>query len=541
MKMRYVFILYFFSLLFMGLFHISTTPIFEGFDENAHYSYIRQIAYQGKISKRGENLLDQTVVDYQGPVSYSSGVPPFNGGMVYQKFFNRHDLVDSYIVENRQNTPPISFSPSLIENWQYQHPPLYYALMAPILKLVDTEPLVTQIFALRSLSYVLALVGVALGIMSVMQRKLTGIVTQDAPPLLGFVIYPILLPMFFPEFARIGNDSLCVLLVGLVAYLLSKLLANGEGIKLSLAVGVTLGLGLLTKAFFIPISAAICMFFLIKFFADGYPDERVINKVSVLLWIFLPTIAIGGTWYAYNYLILGDFSGSNVAVELAHKGGGLTNIVSTFSLTIFLRAVATSLVTFVWGGTWSLTHLPHALYIPVVVGIVWIFGAFCYQLRKIPFYDTHWLTFWLVIFFVIGFSWHAIVNMILGGNANTPGWYLHILLPFLAPAIGVGVEFLLRKSKSKFLFLGLLTYSLIFYLTAIWSQLALFSGCAIKGDDKQYEFQSGLLCFDHLPQMIIHLDLLGYPLAGLIGFVGWVVCSVLLVISLRNYLGTDKN
>ena len=541
MKIRYVFILYLLSLLFMGLFHIATTPIFEGFDENAHYSYIRQIAYQGKISKRSENFLDQAVVDYQGPISYSSGQPPFNRGMVYHKFFNRHDLVDSYITQNRQNTPPTSFSPSLIENWQSQHPPLYYALMAPILKLVDVEPLVTQIFILRSLSYVLALVGVALGVMSIMQRKLTGIYTQNAPLLLGFVIYPIMLPMFFPEFARIGNDSLCVLLVGLLAYLLSKLLAVGGGIKLSLAIGVTLGLGLLTKAFFIPIAAAMFMFFLVKFFACRFADEKVINKTSGLLWIFLPAIAIGGTWYAYNYLILGGFSGSNVAIELAHKGGGgLTNMISTFSLPIFSRAVATSLVTFVWGGTWSLTHLPHALYVPVVIGIIWIFGAFCYQLRKIPLSDTHWLTVWLVIFFLIGFSWHAIVSMMLGGNANTPGWYLHILLPFFAPAVGVGVEFVSRKSKYKFLFLGLLTYSLIFYFAAVWSQLALFSGCAIKGNDKQYEFQSELFCFDHFPQMINHLDLLGYPLAGLIGFLGWVVCSVLLVISLRKYLAIAR-
>lgn len=535
MKIRYVFILHLLSLSFMGLFHIATTPIFEGFDENAHYSYIRQIALQGKIPKRSENFLDQVVVDYQGPVSYSSGEPPFNGGMVYHKFFNRHDLVDSYIIQNRQNIPPTSFSPSLIENWQSQHPPLYYALMAPILKMVGMEPLVTQIFVLRSLSYVLALVGVVLGVMSIMQRTLTGIDTHNAPLLLGFVIYPIMLPMFFPEFARIGNDSLCVLLVGLLAYLLSKLFASGGGIKLSLAIGVTLGLGLLTKAFFIPIAAAMLMFFLVKFFACGFPDEKVISKVLGLLWIFLPAVAIGGTWYAYNYLILGDFSGSNVAIELAHKGGGLTNIISTFSFPIFLRAVATSLVTFVWGGTWSLTHLPHALYIPVIVGVVWIFGAFCYQLRKIPFSDTHWLTFWLIIFFLLGISWHAIVSMMVGGNANTPGWYLHILLPFLAPAIGVGVESVLRKSKYKFLFFGLLTYSLIFYFAAVWAQLALFSGCAIKGDDKQYEFQSGLLCFDHFPQMIDHLDLLGYPLAALVGVGGWLVCSVLLVISLRKY------
>ena len=536
MKMRYVFSLYFLALLSMGGFHLAITPVFEAFDENAHYSYIRQIAYQGRIPVRGESFIDQVVADYQGPVSYSSGKPPFDGGMVYHKFFKRQDLVDSYIIQYRQNILPASFAPSLIENWQSQHPPLYYALMAPILRVVDQEPLVTQIFVLRLVSYLLALSGMALGILAILQREQAGVPTRNFPLLLGFVIYPFMMPMFFPEFARIGNDSLCVFLVGLLAYLLSKWSTDDSGVKLSIAIGTTLGFGLLTKAFFIPIAVAIFMFIFMRSLIERPAGEKVAKMQLRFLYLLLPTMAIGGGWYVYNYLALGDWSGSNVAIELARKGGFLENISNTFSLSTFLRGVATSLVTFVWGGTWSLTHLPHVLYIPLLVAITWVFGAFCLQLRKVPFTDTLWLSVWLIFFFGAGISWHAIVNIALGieGNANTPGWYLHILLPFLAPAIGAGTLSIVRNLKSKLIFLGFLAYSVIFYLVAIWSQLALFYGCAIKGDDKQYVFQSNLMCFDHTPQMIDHLSLLGYPSLGVVGFSGWVVCSVLLVIELKR-------
>lgn len=534
MKLRYVIFLYFLALLSMGVFHIAITPIFEPFDEKAHYSYIRQIAYQSKIPMRGEYVLDQVVTNYQGPYPYGSGNPPFDSGMVYYKFFNRQDLTDSYVMKNRHNALPSSFVPSQQPNWESQHPPLYYALMSPILKLVGQEALVTQIFVLRLLSYLLALAGVALGILAIAHKCRVGEPTQYLPLLIGFLIYPFMLPMFFPEFARIGNDSLCLFLVGLLAYWLSKWLANGGELKTSLAIGITLGLGLLTKAFFIPIAAAIGMFIVIHFLTDSGTDKSAGKLASRILFIFLPAIALGGIWYVYNYFVFGDFSGSVVGIELAHKGGLLANIVNTFSLPIFLRGIATTPVTFAWGGTLSLVHLPHVLYVPIIAAITWVSIAFCIKLRNIPYSNTLWLTSWLIFFFGVGISWHAIVNIALEGNANTPGWYLHILLPFLAPAIGVGVLAIWRNSKSKFLFLSLLLYCIVFYLVAIWSQIALFTGCAIKGDDKQFVFQTNLMCLDNIPQVIDRLNILGYPHVGGIGFVVWVVCSVLLIIELRK-------
>ena len=530
MTIRYLLFLYFLALFAMGIFHITVTPVFEGFDENAHYSRIREFAYQDKIPMPGRSFLDQAVVDYQGPASYDSGEPPFDSRMVYYKFFNRKDLIDNYLTHYRQDILDASFVPSKTGNWESQHPPLYYALMATILKLVDDQDLVTQVLFLRLFSYLLALFGVALGILAIMQR---GAGRQNFPLLLGFVIYPFMLPMFFQEFARIGNDSLCLSFVGLVAVLLSQWMANGGGVKLSLAMGVTLGLGLLTKALFIPIAAAIIGFILIWFLIEGHANQKVLKMALNLSCILLPAIAIGGIWYIYNYLVLGSFTGANVAIELSREGGLLANIVNTFSFPPFVRAIATSLVTFVWGGTWSVTHLPHFLYIPLMVSVVWIFGVFCLRLREISFSDTLWLSVWLIFFFVAGFSWHALQNIAVGGNPNTPGWYLHIALPFLAPAMGVGIQSVLRNSKSKFLFLSLLAYSIIFYFLAIWSQLALFAGCAIKGDDKQYIFQSNLFCLDHITQMIDHLTILGHPFVGMIGFCVWAICTVLLLRELR--------
>ena len=42
--------------------------------------------------------------------------------------------------------------------------------------------------------------------------------------MLGFALYHAMLPMFFPEFARLGNDSLCLLLAGASAFSLVRAL-----------------------------------------------------------------------------------------------------------------------------------------------------------------------------------------------------------------------------------------------------------------------------------------------------------------------------
>ena len=535
MNVRRIVFLYFASLLAMGLFHLATTPVFEGFDEPGHYSAIRQIAYLGKITMREESYVDQFVLGYQGPLPYDSGSPPFDRGMVYGKFVRDRKLIDSYMAQYRESAPPAHFASSAEPNNLYrQHPALYYVLMAPVLRLVDGTPLVTQIFVLRLLSYLLALSGIALGILAIGRRERLDSGEQGFPLLLGFLSYPYLSPMFFPEFARVGSDSLCLFLVGLLAYLVSKWLANDGDVKSSLSIGVVLGIGLLTKAFFIPIAAAVFMYVLMPAFAARALNQDPVRRIRAIAGIFLPAVIIGGGWYVYNYLAYGSFSGSNLGIWLAQRGGLLANLGGTFSLAVFVRGLAAAVVTYLWSGTQSLAHLPYLTYAPLLSALGCIVAAFCFRLRRIPLADPLWLSMWLGAFFALGIGGHAVSNMAVGGNGNTPGWYFHILAPFLAPAMGVGIHSLFRNSKSKRIFFGFAAYAALFSCIASWFQLALFSGCAVKGDDKHYLFQSSYLCFDNAAMVVDGISLLGYPVLAGIGLCCWVVASILLFAELRR-------
>ena len=179
--------------------------------------------------------------------------------------------------------------------------PIHIAL-APIMRLVEPAAFVTQIFVLRLASYLLALIGVFFA-----WRAATsfGSVADRQAAINGFLFYPIMLPMFFPEFARIGNDSLCLTLAGLAAYFLAGQLADERNIAWPSALGVSLGLGLLTKAFFLPITFAVTVFSLLRAWRDandGAPWRLQLRNAVITLAI---AALIGCGWYVYDALANG--------------------------------------------------------------------------------------------------------------------------------------------------------------------------------------------------------------------------------------------
>src|SRR5450759_841907 len=162
--------LYLLALFLMGLGYLAILPAFEGFDETAHYSSVRQIADTGTIPIYGASFLDDEIAHYQGPIPYTSGRPPFDLGLTYKKFFAQPNLVENYLSSYRQAGFSV-YRPSQEQNWQAQHPPLYYMLMAPLEKATERLSFVTQMFILRLVSFLIALAGVAFGLLASRQSE----------------------------------------------------------------------------------------------------------------------------------------------------------------------------------------------------------------------------------------------------------------------------------------------------------------------------------------------------------------------------------
>src|SRR5437868_12356123 len=98
MRNRTIFLLTTAIVLF-GVSQILVLPPFEGFDETAHYSYIREIADTHAIPVFGRSTITAGVGDYRrgGPMPYSSVVPfDSNGGWTYATFAADASLQESY-------------------------------------------------------------------------------------------------------------------------------------------------------------------------------------------------------------------------------------------------------------------------------------------------------------------------------------------------------------------------------------------------------------------------------------------------------------
>ncbi len=489
----------------VGLSHVGFLPPWEGFDETAHWSYVQELADRGRPPHYGVDGLSRDLDLYPGPMPYG-GAPPFDktGRLTYRTY-------------RQAGAPPIVGGPTRYVsgrelNWQAQHPPLYYLLMVSVYRLAHGVGWIDHLLALRVASYALAFAGFALGVLATARRAAAGATTVGywAAPIMA--AWPFLVPEFFPEFARIGNDSLCLLWVGAAWALLLEAL-DGEGAwGVAAALGVVLGLGLLTKAFFLPITAGAAVILLARWWFRGC--SRALLGQAALTGML--ALAIGGWWYVAKRMETGSLIGSDEFIHLKHVGG-MAAILDGFSAGEMFRGLLVIPATFMWAGTWSLARLPEILLIIPTTLLVVTGFSYVSRLRRGGL--VTWTPLALAIPMAAGLVYHVFTWMA-GTSAVTPGWYLHILAAPLGFALALG--------WSRPRLLAILTSLTGAYTLVAWGfQLSLFSGCASKlGHDKHYVFE-GTTCFlsEHT------LAALGHPIAAASLLLGGVItaCAALVL------------
>lgn len=526
---RVIFLVYFLAIFLTGCGYIFFVPVLEGFDETGHYSSLQQISKTGEIPMRGNAFLERTIAEYKGPTAYGSGTPPFDDKLTYKKFFAAPESVREYVALYRTQRESSNYEKSESQNWQAQHPPLYYIVLSPLNKVLDGLTFIDKFLSIRIASLTIALVGVFLGMLAATRAAQNKSSTEAG--LIGFAIYPVALPMFFPEFARLGNDSLCIFFVGLIAYLFSSIQIAEIGRKTAFWVGMSLGFGLLTKAFFLPISTGIIVFLLVRALTAKPKPEIFRTRIIELLYILVPAMTIGSGWYLYQYIYFGSFSGSDESIQLANQGGVILGLSNNFSLISFAKGISVTIATFVWAGTWSLTRLPDLFLAPLIflIGGVTFFALIASRRKSLLSMNS--MPLWVFVFFGIGLLWHMFVSIARTGTAATPGWYLHIFMPWLAPLIGVGFYCLLRTRLKSFVML-LIAYAVIYQITSVWAYLTLYSGCAVKGENKLFQFSDPFMCLFQANTVIENLSVLTYPKLGVTLFIFGLILQLGLICSL---------
>ena len=465
----------------LGFAHIAFLPPFEGFDETAHLSYIQEIADTGAFPLLGRDMLSTDAEEYTGPLPYGRAD---NEDRTYRAFF--FDLAPTL------DFPPSRlYRPGEIPNWEAQHPPLYYILMTPFYKLARDWSWPGLFLLLRSVSWVLAFSGFAIGAVA----TLRALNTIGVAPASAWVVtaWPFLFPQFFPEMARLGNDSLCLLLMGIAWMLLLRFLEQRD-IKTAAMLGLALGLGLWTKAFFVAITGGIGA--LLIFTALRNRNRELMQNAAVVLIV---AAVVGSGWYVNGLVSTGslDFMQADKAPDV------LSETLRGFDLGTFLHGLGGIAVSFAWAGTWSFGRFDPIFTAPVVLLAALPLVIWLMRLHRAR--DVALAPLFIVVPMVMALIAHWLTQMTLTAHANgTPGWYLHILAGPLALALALGWR--------KF-FWPLAAYAVIFHAACWTLQLSLFSGCTFKSPDDKY-VQAGECVI--APE---HLALLAWPTLGAVAMV----------------------
>jgi len=518
-----------FSTFVTGFGSIALLPIGEGFDELSHYSYIQQIADLGIISVFCGGNISNDVIIYNKylPAPYSSSSPydDLGGGITYRHFFSVPLSKEVFITLNT----PRSFTKSNIPNVETQHPPVYYALLSTAYSISRHCNWLTQMLLLRLISWVFAFIGYMLGVVAIIKYWNK----KDARIVAAIVAaWPFLVPMFFPEMARLGNDSLCLLIMGGVWWMLLRIGSMHVEARPRdfIVIGILLGIGLLTKAFFIPITVGVALILLFR-------DERM----GFVLILGL-SLLIGFPWYFYKFLSTGVFTGGNEQIILARQGGILMGLTENFNIYGLSRGLSAVVASTVWGGTFSLARFHEILLVPLTVLLLAPLFAYVVIIYKIRLYDFKWAPIFIVSMFVAGLVHHVLVALAMTGiGNNTPGWYLHILSGPMGFIYSLGLLWLLQFGVARILFPALALYSIGFFAAVSWVQIAMYAGCAGKfGSVKYYAFPEGTSCLLEVGRLTRNLSIIAEPYIGIPFLFGGIVSGgigiALLYVRMRRFL-----
>jgi 4-amino-4-deoxy-L-arabinose transferase-like glycosyltransferase len=124
---------------------------------------------------------------------------------------------------------------------------------------------------------------------------------------LGTAAFVAFLPQHVAMMAGVNNDSLTELLVATALLLVLLWLRDGQrGARewlWLLTMGVVLGLGLVTKASFLPIGLTMAFSILLAWWRD---DDRTWRRlVGTLAWVFVPAAVIALPWWLRNVATYG--------------------------------------------------------------------------------------------------------------------------------------------------------------------------------------------------------------------------------------------
>jgi hypothetical protein len=409
-----------------GIFYSSVLPLWEGYDEFSHFAYVQQLVYPGNIPIVNQTAASREIEEslrlLPHPWTSERLAPPVVTHDVYWKLpsQDRETRQQRLCSMPRDSARQASGDPSLL--YESLQPPLYYWLASGVLRLIARATLPSRVIAVRWFSVSIASLVVPLGFL--LARR----VLRHDGLALGVVALVTAMPELMIDVSRVANDTLAIPLYTLLVLLALRWLENPVDLKRSFDLGLTLALGLLTKAYFLT-AIPILVFMPVPALWRGRNRFRVFLNGSAA---GVTPILLAGWWYLRNHRSTGTWFWQPGA-ELI-RGIPLTSVLGRAPEVNWRNVLLSVQISHIWFGGWSFLQVRGWMY-----RFFWdIFLLACVGLavcawRLLQSKDAHVLlrgADLLVLLgfyslFCLGLAYHALLMYILQHVSATDGWYLY--------------------------------------------------------------------------------------------------------------------
>lgn len=392
-----------------GTYYCYLIPLWEGFDEWGHYAFIEHLRLHSGALPRTTNGVSEEI----------------------------RQSVQSAPIRHEATDPMMLF--------EAQQPPLYYWTLSIPNRMWIATDISTRLRRLRIFSVFIASLAIPFGYLAAWELFYSRRMALTVCALITAM------PALMIDIARIGNESLGVGLGSILIWLLLRSNVVQASTR-AVALGVALGLGLLTKAYFL-----------------------IFIPILILrrrIYSLLIAIAIAGWWYWRNLRLTGTWTGEIMDVA-ATKLGWYAKLAAVGHVH-WIRVLDVAMWTHIWTGGWSFFTLRSWMYrvFELIFAIVAI--AIVSALARRPWARCkHKLAMLalLELLFAAAIAYQALSIFMAKNIFFAPGWYFYALVVAEALLLASGVLILVGRKKvfwAMFSLIGLYTvmdvYSAVFIL-----------------------------------------------------------------------------
>jgi len=322
--------LIFLALLVKELIFAITIPPWQNHDEPTHFAYTQYLVEKKRLPVYKGELINKDLSfseEYAESEIITDATRMMKGSnryfsKVHQRF--NDNLFDYRVISDQlsglsRHPQTIAQAPESYQTLYYSLPPegnvyknaaaiyqpLYYMLEAIPYLIFKNHDILVRLYAMRIFSMLIYLAAIALCYLIAMR------LTKNLKFSITLTLLIGLQPVLSHLLAGINNDALLFFLTTLTIYWCVRLIQK-LSLKDSIWLGLTLGLGMLTKPQFIVFPLLVLIPFGYHFLKNNSARIKIIKYFLVVVLI---TLVISGWWFIWSHSHYGNFFGPSSTLD----------------------------------------------------------------------------------------------------------------------------------------------------------------------------------------------------------------------------------